>query len=219
MVCGCCVRVGASFVPRLSCAGRAGCGPVWVFPDAGWCFPGWVMWLSCVGRAVPHQSRRLALSVVVVLLRPWWLPVPASPGGRFCLWGGGCGGRRWRCSPPPLFCGCCGCWSPAFPVGSICQPRGGRSLVCGSRFFCVAVHWWWLLLVPAVVPLVSAPPPHLFFFAGGPCCVPVPVVGGLPLLRRGSVRACPGCFFFWPVGGCVAVVLRSLWLGVVRLGG
>ena len=71
-------------------------------------------------------------------------------------------------------------------------------------------------------PLGPLPLPLFFFLsfpAGGRCCVRVSLVGGLPLPRRGSVPACPGCFFLWPVGGCGAVVVRFLCPGLVGLYG
>ena len=124
-----------------------------------------------------------------------------------------------------------GCWGVA--VGAVfCPPFlfvvgiGGvasRSSQCGSVASSGGgVLWVWLSVLSysgppsrAMVPLVNATPSPAFFLlcfpAGAPCCVRIPVVGGLPLHWRGSVSACPGWCFSWSVGGRAPVVVRLLW--------
>ena len=170
--------------------------------------------MSCV---VPNRFWQPALSVLVFPLWPWLLSAAASLEGRCRLWWGVVWGSPWVSFPACVFF-CC----PIFPVRVRGVLRGGGSCGRGFRFFRVVVLWWPLLPIPDVVPLATAPPPHFLQLcspAGGPCCVRFPVVGCLPLPLRRSVLDCPGRSFFWPVGGCVAAVVRLLWLGsVIGLG-
>ena len=236
------VRVGRGLfrTAPFSVLAMRGMARCWVSPDSCWCFPCWGVWLSCVGWAVPHQSWRLGLSGVVVLLRPRWLPVPASPGGRAVRGGRLCGGHRRRClSSPPFFAGVVGVGSRPSRLG-FSVGRGGGVLGCGSQFFRVEVHWWSLLLVPDVVSWVPAPPLLLFcrqsLLFPGPCgWLPAPFwmgvcagMSGVFFLarrwlcgRRGPlffslhvVRLCGWSFSVLSVGP-VGVACGVAWLGVL----
>ena len=166
--------VGVSFVPRLSCAGRAVRGPGWDSPEArlsaGVSPAGVCSCLVWGGRSLtgPGGLPRL-------VWRPFFdlggCPPLPLPGGSAACNGGWCEGRRGRC-PPPLFF--------AVFVGVRSRPSrwgpfvgcGGRDCGCGSRSCCVVVHWWSLSHVLVGVLLV---PPPLRFFLCVPCCVRVPV--------------------------------------------
>ena len=129
-----------------------------------------------------------------------------------------CRGRCGRCSPP-LFsahvvglCSRPSQWSPFISCagGSV----GDVSFLscCGSLVVAVPCS--------GCGPLGPSSSPRLrsYFFCR-PCCVCVPLVGGLPLPRQGCFPACVECRFLRPIGACSVVVSRLLWLVVVWLVG
>ena len=129
-------------------------------------------------------------------------------------------GSLWVVFPPtPFFFGTCGCWVRPSRWRPFVDCGGGGVCGCGSRFFSCCGPLVVGVACSGCVSLAPCPPPSFFCLAAGPCCVRVPVTGGLPLRRRGSLPACPRCIFLWPVGGCLAVVVCFCWLGVVGLGG
>ena len=166
--------------------------------------PGRGLWRVCVGLGISCTLLFLAgvLEREPYCARSFRFPPPPAAAG--CAVGL-CGGRRGRGFPPlSFFFGLPGCGGGS--VGVVVRPV--VLWLCGGRRRLSRSWASWSRPPPPPFVWVSS---VLFFFS-------CPCGRSLATSPVGCVSACPSCPFLRPFGGCVVVLGRCFWLGVIGLG-